>query len=130
MPALVIRVEAARVDNAFLLDHCTSEVALEEPEIESTDPNIPMNNNCTDEELYLGMPGGSGDCKDEGDESDVCDAIPTASWRRRPATELKRFDLGTSDVYGYEGEDGDDVYADEEEEASQGDDGSTQTVED
>jgi len=42
------------------------------------------------------------------------------------------FDLGTSDVDGYEGEDGDDVDADadEEEESSQVDDGSTQNVED
>ena len=48
--------------------------------------------------------------------------------RRWAATELERFDLGTSDVDGYEGEDGDD--ADEEEEASQADDGSTQNVED
>jgi len=47
-------------------------------------------------------------------------------------TELKRFDLGTSDVDGYEGEDGDDadVDADEEEEALQTDDRSTQNVED
>jgi len=45
-------------------------------------------------------------------------------------TELERFDLGTCDVDGYEGEDGDDADADEEEEASQADDGSTQNVED
>ena len=37
-------------------------------------------------------------------------------------TELERFNLGTSDVGGYEGEDGDDADADEEEEASQADD--------
>jgi hypothetical protein len=135
-PAVVISVEAARVDNAILLDYLTSEVALEEPEIGSTDPNIPIDNNCTDDELHFGMPGGSGDFEDEGDESDDRDAIPTASRRRRPATELERFDLGTSDVDGYEGEDGDDADADadadadEEEEASQVDDGSTQNVED
>jgi len=78
------------------------------------------------------MPGGSGDYKDEGDESDEHDAIRTASRRRRPATELERFELGISDVDGYEGEDGDnaDADADEEEEASQADDGSTQNVED
>ena len=45
-------------------------------------------------------------------------------------TELERFDLATSDVDRYEGEDGDDAYADEEEEASQAGDGSTQNVED
>jgi len=42
------------------------------------------------------------------------------------------FDLVTSDVDGYEGKDGDDADtdADEEEEATQVDDGSTQNVED
>jgi hypothetical protein len=135
-PAVVISVEAARVDNAILLDYLASEVALEKPEIGSTDPNIPIDNNCKDDELHFGMPGGSGDFEDEGDESDERDAIPTASRRRRPATELERCDLGTSDVDGHEGEDGDDADAnadadaDEEEEASQVDDGSTQNVED
>jgi len=38
-------------------------------------------------------------------------------------SELDRFDLGTSDVNGYEGEDGDDEDADAEEETSQADDG-------
>jgi hypothetical protein len=47
-----------------------------------------------------------------------------------------RIDLGPSDVDGYEGEDGDDADAvadgdaNEEDEASQVDDGSTQNVED
>jgi len=123
-------MEAARVDNAILLDYLTSEVALEEPEIGSTDPNIPIDNNCTDDELHFGMPGGSGDYEDGADESDERDAIPTASQRPRRATELERFDLGTSDVDGYEGDDGDDADADEEEEASLADDGSTQNVED
>ena len=131
-PAVVISTEAASVDNAILLDYLTSEVALEEPEIASTDPNILIDNNCTDDELHFGMPGGSEDYEDEGDESDEHDAIRTASRRRRPATELERFNLGTSDVDGYEGEDGEDADADadEEEEASQADDGSTQNVED
>ena len=39
-------------------------------------------------------------------------------------------DLGPSDVDGYEAEDGDNVDADVEEQASQADDGSTQNVED
>jgi hypothetical protein len=124
---VVIRVEAARVDNAMLLDYLTFEVALGEPEIGSTDPNIPIGNNSTDDELHFGMPRGSGDIEDEGDESDT---IPTASRRRQAATELERFDLSTSDVDRYEGEDGDDVNANEEEEALQADDGSTQNVDD
>jgi len=129
-PAEVIRVEAARVDNVILLEYLTSEIALEEPEIGSTDPNIPISNNCTDDELHFGIWGGSGDDEDEGDECDERDVIPTSSQRPRPVTELRRFDLGTSDVDGYEGDDGEDVDVDEEEEASLADDGSTQNVED
>ena len=78
-PAMVISVGAARVDNAILLDYLTSEVALEEPEIGSTDPNIQIDNNCTDDELHFGIPGGRGDYEDEGGEIDVHDAIHTAS---------------------------------------------------
>jgi len=129
-PAEVISMEAARVDNAILLDYLTSEVALEEPDIGCTDPNILIDNNCMDDEMHFGMPGGSGDYKDEGDERDERDAIPTASRRQGPATELERFDLATSDVDGYEGDNGDDADADEEEEASLANDGSTQNVED
>jgi len=79
-PAVVISVEAVRVDNDILLDYLTSEVVLEEPEIGSTDRNIPIDNICMYDELHFGMPGDSGDYEDEGDESDERDAIPTASW--------------------------------------------------
>jgi hypothetical protein len=75
-PAVAISMDAAGGDNAILPDYLTSEVALEEPEIGSTDPNIPIDNNCTDDEQHFGIPGGSGDCEDEVEESD---AIPTAS---------------------------------------------------
>jgi hypothetical protein len=96
--AVVISTEAVRVDNAILLDYLTStEVAIEKRETGITDANIPTDNNCTDDELHFGMPGGSGDFEDDGDE---CDAIATASRRPRAATELERFDLGTSDVDG------------------------------
>jgi hypothetical protein len=125
-PAVVFTVEAACVDNTMLLDYLTSDVMLEEPEIRSTDPNLPIGNNCTDDKLHCGMPAGSRQFEDEGGE---CDADPTAGRRRRATTELERFDLGTSDVDGYEGEDSDDAAADEEEEASQADHGSTQIVE-
>ena len=40
------------------------------------------------------------------------------------------FDLGTSYIDGYECEDGDDADTDDEEEALQADDGSTQNVDD
>jgi len=79
MPAVVISVEAACVDNAILLEHLTSEVALEEPEVGSTDPNIPTDNNCIDDEPHFRVIGGSGHFEDEGDKSDECNAIPTAS---------------------------------------------------
>jgi len=124
-PAVVISVEAALVDNAILLEYLTSEVALEEAEIRSTDPIIPIYNHGKDDKLDFGMPAGSGDYEDEGDESAVNYAIPTASRRRWPMTELQRFDLRTSDPDGYEGEDGDDAYAHKEEAASQSDNGST-----
>jgi len=129
-PAKVISMEAVRVDNANLLDYLTSEVALEEPEIGSSDPNIPIDNNCTDDKLHFGMPGGSGDYEDEREEWNERDGIPTASQQRRPATEVERSDMGTGDVAGYVGDDGDDADADEEEEASLAYDGSTQNVED
>jgi hypothetical protein len=129
-PAAVISTESARVDNAILLDYLTSEVALEEPEIGGTDPNIPIANNCTDHELHFGMPGGCEDYDDEVEEIDKSDAIPTAHRRRWAATELERFDLGTGDVDGYKGDYGDNADADEEEVASQADDGLTQTLED
>jgi len=123
-------VEAARVDNAILLDYLTSEVSIEEAEIGSTDPESPIDNQCMDDELHFGISGGSGDYEYERDVSEERKAITTASRRRQPTTDLQRFDLGTSDVDGYEGNDGDDADADEEEEASLADDGSTQNVED
>jgi hypothetical protein len=83
------------------------------------------------DELHFGLPGGSGDFEDEGDESDERNAICTASQRRRLVTALERFDLGTGDDERCECEDGDDgdVDEDEEDEASQSDDGSMQNVE-
>jgi len=128
MPAVVISVKAARVDNFILLDYLTSKVALEEPEIGITDPNIPIDNDCMDDKLYFRIAGGIGDYKDKGCESDQRDTIPTTSWRQPAATELERFDLGTSDVDWYEGADGDHADVDEEEEASQADDGSMQNM--
>jgi len=82
-PAVVISVETAHVENAILLDYLSSEVVLEEPEIGSTDPNIPIDNNCMDDEMHFGMPGGSGNFVDKGEASD---AIPSASRRRRATT--------------------------------------------
>jgi hypothetical protein len=55
-PATVISTDAVSVDNAILLDYLTSEVALEEPEIRSTDREIRTDNTCTDDKLHFGMP--------------------------------------------------------------------------
>jgi hypothetical protein len=87
-----------------------------------------MDNNRPDDDLHFGMPGDSREYENECDESAKRNAIPTAGWRRRAKTEFKRIVLGTSNVNRYEGKEGDD--ADEEEEASPADDGSTQNVED
>jgi hypothetical protein len=76
------------------------------------------------------MPGSSRDYEDEGDESEVCDAIFTSSRRRPPANGLEMFDQATSDVNGYEGKDGDDADADKEDEASEANDRSMQNLED
>jgi len=130
MPTVVISVEAGCVDNAIVVDYLTSTVALEEPEIRSTDPNIPIENNCTYDNVHTGMPGGCGNFQNVGNKIDVRNAIPIASQRRRPATELERFSLGNCDVDGYVGEDGDDTDADKVEDESQANDGSTQNVED
>ena len=126
--AVVSRAEAAPVNSAIHLDYLTSNVALEEPEIGSTDPNIPIDNSCTDDELHIRMPGCSGDHGEMGDESYEPDAIPNASLWRWAATALEGFDLGTGDVDRFEGEGGADVDADDKEDGSQADDESTQNL--
>jgi len=118
MSAMVISVQVVGVDNAILLDYLTCKVALEEAEISSTEPTIPIDNTCMDDKMHFWMQEGTGNYEDQGDESDEGDAIPTTSQRRRTTTEHKRCDMGTCDVDGYEGENGNHVDADEEEEAS------------
>jgi hypothetical protein len=83
-PAEDISMEAARVDIAILLDYLNSNVALEESEIGITNPTIPTDNNCTDDELPFAMRGGCEDYDDECDEIDKSVAIPT-SRRQQPA---------------------------------------------
>ena len=87
-PAVVISVEAAPVNNAILLDYLTSEVAQEETEIGSIDPNIPIDNKCRYDAVQCRMAGGNGNYKDDGDKSDKGDAICTACQRRRPTIKL------------------------------------------
>jgi len=130
IPAVVFSGKAARVGNTIPLDYLTSKVAFEMHEIRDTDQNIPINNNCTADELHFVMPGGRGDHQDEGDEIDERDANPTASRPQFPATELERFQLGTSNVNRYDGKDGDDAVADQAGEELQADNGLTQNVDD
>jgi len=131
-PAMVISMEAARVDNNILLDYLTSTVAFEEPGIGRADLAIPIFHNCMDGELHFGMPRGRGDNEDEGEVSDERKEIPAASQRRLQATGLEEFDPRTIDVDSYVREDGNDMDADsdQEEEGSQADDGSTRNVAD
>jgi len=79
MPAMVISMEAARVDNAILLYHLTLKVACRDPNIESPDTKIPIDNNCMNHDLHLGTPVSSGDYKDDGDECNQNNAVPTTS---------------------------------------------------
>jgi hypothetical protein len=125
-------VKAIRVDNAILRDYLTCKVALEEPGSGRTDPNIRVDNNCTDRAVHSGITGGCGEYDNVRDETVECDAIPTASQRRCPTTDLDRFDLGTINVNGYQGKEGNDADADMEEmdDASQTDDRTLQHEED
>jgi len=88
-PAMVISVEAARIENAILLDYLTSEVVVEEPEIGFKDPNIPIDINCTDDKLDFVMAGRSSNYEDEGDQGAIHHAISMACWRRWPTTQLE-----------------------------------------
>jgi len=78
-PAVVISTEAAHVENAILLDYLTSEVALEQPEIRSTDTNIRTDSNYMYDELHFGTPVGSRDYKDADEECEEPDVSITAS---------------------------------------------------
>jgi hypothetical protein len=130
MPAEVISTDAVHVDNAIIPDYVTSQVAHMEPVIGSTEPNIPIDHNCTDDKLQFGMAGCWEEYKNEGDKINQVDAIPTARWRCRATTQLDIFNLGTSDVDRHDGNDGDDADVDEPEEASPADDGLMQHLHD
>jgi len=130
MPADVISTEAERVDNALLHDYLTCKVSLEEPKIWSMDPNFALGNICGYDEQRVRMPWGCPNYDDDGDKMIESDDIPTASRQWRTATELGTFDCATSDVDGYEGDNGNDADSDEVEDELQTDDGSTQNQED
>ena len=59
-PAVVIGGEAAHIGNAILFDYLTSEVALEDPEIGSTDPNIRIDKIAWITNSLLGCQGAAG----------------------------------------------------------------------
>jgi hypothetical protein len=73
------------------------------------------------------MPGGCQDYDDDGDKIEESGVILTTSRWWWAATELDRFDLGTSDEDEYEGDDGNDVNADDGEESLQADNWLMQT---
>jgi len=100
-----------------------SEVVLEEHEIRSTDADIQIGNNCTNDEQHLRMPPDSGEYDDDGIQTIEENAIPTM-------IELMMFDFGTSDVDGYEGSNRNSLDKAEEEEALQTNAGSTLNGED
>jgi hypothetical protein len=75
------------------------------------------------------MPGGCEHYDSEGYEIDNSNAIPTTRLRRWATPDLERIHLGTGDVDSCEGDNGDNPDADQEEEALQADDGSTQSLE-
>jgi hypothetical protein len=129
-PAAVISVDAAHIGNAILREYLPSKEVLEDPEIGRTDPNIQIDKNCTDDKPQDGMPGGSRNYEDQGDESDKHHVIPTACQGCQTMTEPQNIDLGFSHVDRFDGDNGDNADAQEEGEASQADDGSTHNVED
>jgi hypothetical protein len=106
IPAEVIRTEAVHIDNAILLDYLTSNVALEEAMIESSDPYILLYNHYPDDMLHFGLPCGSKDWDNESDTIDESYAIPTTCWRRWAETEFQKFELRTCDVNRYESDNG------------------------
>jgi len=113
MPDMVISMQTACVDNTIILNYLSSEVALEKYNIGSTEHTILGENNWADNKRQFWMAGGSRDYEDEGDERNKCDAILTPSQQQQAVSEFERFDLGTSDVDGYNVNAGNDADADE-----------------
>ena len=74
---MIISLEAVHAENAILHDYLMSHETLVEPETTSTDRIIPIDINCTGDELHFPMPRGTWDYEDEDDYSDKGDAIPT-----------------------------------------------------
>jgi hypothetical protein len=56
-PAGVNNVEAADLRNANCVGYLTSDVRVDQREISSTEPNSPIDNNCTEDELHIVMQG-------------------------------------------------------------------------
>jgi hypothetical protein len=60
-PAVVTSIEGVWVDNIIVLHILTFELEYERPQNGSTNGNILISNNCMDNKLQSGMPGGSWD---------------------------------------------------------------------
>jgi hypothetical protein len=85
--AVIFCMDAGCVGNAILLNNLTSEVALDDPVIRTTNSYTPLDNNHHDGNMHFGMPGGSRDQEDEGDTGDEDDDISTISQQRQTATD-------------------------------------------
>jgi hypothetical protein len=75
MPAVVINVKAAHINDASLLHYLAAQEALRKPEFKGTEPHILGDNYYTDDKLYFGIPWCIWDYQDEGDESNNPNAI-------------------------------------------------------
>jgi hypothetical protein len=90
LAAVVIRIEAAHVDNVIPHYRLTSNVGLHDLEIRRTDPNITTDNYCMDFKIPCGMPQGNGEYENKGDKSNQYDTIPTISGLQWAGSELER----------------------------------------
>jgi len=130
LSAMMIDVEAARVENAIFLHYLPSKVALKYLEIGCTDPNIPIDNHCLDVQPHFGMPEVSGEYNEDRDPSNARDTVLTANRQQSAVTVHGRFDLGTSQLNTYECADDDNADANDEDEALQAEHESKQYLED
>jgi len=111
LTAMMINVEAARIDNAILRDYMPSKAALEDHGIGRADAKIAINNHCMEVELYFSMPGVSGEYNGDREASNERVAIITANRQQWAVTEPDRFELGTSELNKYDSEEADNADA-------------------
>jgi hypothetical protein len=77
----------------------------------STNPHIPIDKNYPEDKLRFATEVGIGIYNHDGDQCNMHDDIPTASWQQSLVTKLVMVILRISDVDGNMGQDGDDAAA-------------------